>query len=90
MQAVWASLKENVNCVSKLTTVVGRPENNCGRKGYDSRNEKLEKELVHKLRNPFREALFRPNYPKTQFYGKVFSLTVTLRLPFSVLISLQR
>ncbi|XVF33901.1 hypothetical protein REPUB_Repub18cG0011300 [Reevesia pubescens] len=68
MQAVWVSLKENVNCVSKLTDVVGRPENNCRKKGYDSRNENFEKELVCQLRNPFREALFRPNYPKTQFY----------------------
>ncbi|XP_022717660.1 uncharacterized protein LOC111276113 [Durio zibethinus] len=68
MQAVWVSLKENVNCVSKLTDVVGRPGNNCRKKAYDSRNENLEKELVHQLRNPFRESLFRPNYPKTQFY----------------------
>ncbi|KAK6230158.1 hypothetical protein QUC31_001676 [Theobroma cacao] len=68
MQAAWVSLKENVNCVCKLTDVVSRAENYCRRKACDSRHESLEKELVHQLRNPFCEALFRPNYPKTQFH----------------------
>ncbi|KAG4166478.1 hypothetical protein ERO13_A13G134500v2 [Gossypium hirsutum] len=63
MLAVWVSLKENVNCVAKLSDVVGRPEKNCG----NSRTQNPEKELVHQLRNPFREALFRPIHPKTQF-----------------------
>ncbi|KAK8638377.1 hypothetical protein V6N13_136807 [Hibiscus sabdariffa] len=64
MLSAWVSLKENVNCVGRLTDVVGKPEKACG----NSRNHVLEKQLVHHLRNPFREALFRPIYPKTQFY----------------------
>lgn len=94
MQAAWVSLKENVNCVCKLTDVVSRAENYCRRKACDSRHESLEKELVHQLRNPFCEALFRPNYPKTQFHGKYlyrisFTHMFLLRLPIFSL-SLRR
>ncbi|KAE8693583.1 hypothetical protein F3Y22_tig00110809pilonHSYRG00255 [Hibiscus syriacus] len=64
MLAAWVSLKENVNCVCRLTDVVGKPEKAC----RNSRNQNLEKQLVHQLRNPFREALFRPIYPNTQIY----------------------
>ncbi|MBA0783531.1 hypothetical protein Gotri_001230 [Gossypium trilobum] len=88
MLAVWVSLKENVNCVAKLSDVVGRPEKSCG----NSRTQNPEKELVHQLRNPFREALFRPIHPKTQFCEIVatyFACNLTLQCKFSFLSELN-
>ncbi|GLT83640.1 hypothetical protein SLE2022_019170 [Rubroshorea leprosula] len=70
MHAIWASLKENVNCVSKLTDAVARPEN-CSKKNVCSlEKQNLEKQIIHQLEveRPFREVLFRPNYPRTQFH----------------------
>ncbi|XWS27773.1 hypothetical protein CRYUN_Cryun25bG0009200 [Craigia yunnanensis] len=90
MQAVWVSLKENVNCVSKLTDVVGRPENNCRKKGYDSINENLKKELVHQLRNPFREALVRPNYPRTVLWQVFARISYNICFFKAYIFSLQR
>ncbi|GLT57564.1 hypothetical protein SLA2020_305300 [Shorea laevis] len=70
MHVIWASLKENVNCVSKLTDAVARPENCSKKKVCSLEKQNLEKQIIHQMEveRPFREVLFRPNYPRTQFH----------------------
>lgn len=75
MQSMWVSLKENVNCVSKRSNVIHRPVgNDNGKKKSCSckpEKEKMESshEVVRQMGKPvFCKVLFRPNYPRTQFY----------------------
>ncbi|KAL5737491.1 hypothetical protein ACOSP7_030252 [Xanthoceras sorbifolium] len=75
MQAMWVSLKENVNCRSKVTDifVVGRAQKCSKEQKLTSGKESLDTDQheLHQMEgkpNPLLEVLFRPNYPRTQFH----------------------
>lgn len=47
MQALWVSLKENLNCGVKLTCVVQQPGTCHKKRSPTTEMDKLETELVH-------------------------------------------
>lgn len=71
MNAMWLYLKENVNCGSKLSDVLGRPEK-CSNKHNLTSAEKdpvLDCQLVHPIATPIREMILRQSYSQTRLYG---------------------
>lgn len=83
MQAMWVSLKENVNCRSKLNDVVKRQQKRSKERSYSSfGKENWQCTQLHEMGNPVPlpepvpEVLFKLNYPRTQFYSK-FLLSFT-------------
>lgn len=63
MQAMWVSLKENINCRRKLTDVAGWPHRYSKERSFNSGKENLEVEL-HQAGNPVKKVLLRPNHPR--------------------------
>ncbi|KDP39238.1 hypothetical protein JCGZ_00995 [Jatropha curcas] len=48
MQTFWMSLKENVNCASRMSNVVILPEKCSGKKKNNSQKENLDKQLIRR------------------------------------------
>lgn len=80
MNAIWISLKGNMNCGSKITDVARLPEKMVRRKSSSSFEEtKLENELTDKEENPFIQHKFRQYCIRNRFHGK----KVIFRIYFS-------
>eukprot|EP00257_Ricinus_communis_P021319 XP_015580780.1 uncharacterized protein LOC8277581 [Ricinus communis] len=61
MQALWMSLKENVNCGSKLNNVVLMPDKCSGKRKWSNRPEKenLDRELILEIRKSFGDVIIK-------------------------------
>ncbi|KAA8523580.1 hypothetical protein F0562_010003 [Nyssa sinensis] len=70
MHSIWVSLKENVNCGSKLTDVIQRPQRFIQSSSSTLQNEKSSNKLVHHMENQMREAIFRQNFTQNQIRNR--------------------
>lgn len=69
MQAFWISLKENVNCASKLTDVVIWQKKHREKRSCNPDKENLDGKLIHQRRKSFGEVIIRQSHAWIQFCG---------------------